>query len=78
MCGKSGNFIAGSRHIPMNQIPARLEELPRDTDIAVICHHGLRSQQVAIYLQRMGFPVINLEGGVDAWARDIDPDMSRY
>ncbi len=70
--------IPGSRHIPMEHIPARLDELPRERDIVVICHHGLRSQQVCIYLDRMGFSVLNLAGGVAAWAQQADPDMPRY
>jgi rhodanese-related sulfurtransferase len=45
----------------------------------VVCHHGMRSYQVAMYLERAGFPrVYNLQGGIDAWAREIDPAMPRY
>ena len=70
--------IPGSQHIPMERVPASLERLPRERDIVLICHHGLRSQQVGIYLQRMGFSVLNLTGGVAAWAEQIDPGMPRY
>ncbi len=73
--------IEGSQHIPMRQIPAAVEqeELDQDQDIVVICHHGIRSRQVAYYLEQHGFEkVINLEGGVEAWANDVDPTMPRY
>lgn len=71
--------IAGSRSLPMRRIPAALAELERDRDLVVICHHGIRSQQVANYLEHQGFDkVINLQGGVAAWARDVDPGMPTY
>ena len=65
--------------IPMGQIPVELEQLNPDREIVVICHHGIRSQQVGYYLEHVGFErVINLAGGVEAWARDIDLDMAVY
>ncbi len=71
--------IVGSTLIPMGQIPGRVEELDRDSDIVVICHHGGRSMQVAVFLERQGFSgVLNLAGGVDAWARSVDPTMPTY
>jgi len=71
--------IEGSRSMPMRQIPAALDELDRDRELVVICHHGIRSQQVSIYLDYQGFRnVINLQGGVAAWARDVDPQMPTY
>jgi rhodanese-related sulfurtransferase len=72
--------IAGSRLVPMGQIPAAAEDnLDPDVEIVVICHHGVRSMQVAAYLERRGFAkVINLFGGVDAWAKEIDPSMPLY
>jgi len=71
--------IEGSRSLPMRQIPAALGELDRDRELVVICHHGIRSQQVALYLDHQGFRnVINLQGGVAAWARDVDPAMPTY
>jgi rhodanese-related sulfurtransferase len=49
------------------------------SDIVVICHHGVRSQQVISFLQRQSVAaLVNLDGGVDAWARTIDPDMPVY
>ncbi|MFN3594891.1 MAG: rhodanese-like domain-containing protein [Thiobacillaceae bacterium] len=71
--------IEGAVSLPMNGIPARLAELPRDRDIVVICHHGVRSYHVARFLDHNGFTrVINLTGGVDAWAKEVDPTMPTY
>lgn len=71
--------ITGSCSIPMSQLVARLEELQPARPTVVICHHGVRSQHVAAYLERCGFAnVMNLVGGVDAWARTVDPSMPTY
>jgi rhodanese-related sulfurtransferase len=68
-----------SHHVPMNQIPARLAELDPEADTVVICHHGARSLQVGLFLERQGFTrVHNLAGGLDAWARSVDPAMPTY
>jgi rhodanese-related sulfurtransferase len=71
--------IEGSRLLPMGRIPAALGELDRERETVVICHHGIRSLQVARWLERQGFrQVTDLDGGLDAWARDIDPAMRTY
>ena len=71
--------IAGSLLIPMAQIPAELNELDKDRETVVICHHGIRSRQIGYYLEQAGFDnVINLKGGVDAWAKIIDKTMATY
>ena len=71
--------IAGSLHIPMGQVPAELSRLQADAPVVAICHHGARSYQVAMFLEQQGFSdVYNLQGGIDGWAREIDPDMARY
>ena len=71
--------LPGSLHIPMNLIPLRHNELPDDIPIIVYCHHGIRSLNVARYLAHVGFEnVANLQGGIDAWARQIDPSLPRY
>ncbi len=71
--------IAGSVLIPMGQVPAHLEELDKAREIVVICHHGIRSRHIGMYLEHTGFNnVINLEGGVEQWAADVDPTMRRY
>ncbi len=71
--------IPDSRLLPMQEIPARLQELPADTDIVVVCHHGMRSLQVANFLKQSGLErVYNLSGGIAAWAEQVDADMPRY
>lgn len=71
--------IEGSTLIPMGEIRSRFTELDRSSGIVVICHHGGRSMQVAVFLEREGFQdVHNLAGGVDAWARTVDPAMPTY
>jgi rhodanese-related sulfurtransferase len=71
--------IEGSRLLPMRQIPAAVRQLDAERETVVICHHGIRSRQVALYLEHQGFgKVINLEGGVAAWSQDVDPQMPRY
>ena len=71
--------IDNSQLIPMGQIASRIEQLNKDDEIVVICHHGIRSRAVAHYLEQQGFSdVINLTGGVEAWAREVDLDMPTY
>ncbi|WP_018950165.1 rhodanese-like domain-containing protein [Thioalkalivibrio sp. ALMg11] len=71
--------IEGSQLLPMGQIPTEYPDLNAEDEIVVICHHGVRSQQVCGFLDRAGFQhVINLTGGVDAWAREVDPHMPTY
>jgi rhodanese-related sulfurtransferase len=71
--------IAESRHVPMAQVPSRLAELDPQAETVVICHHGGRSMQVAMFLEKQGFArVHNLAGGLDAWARSVDPGMPTY
>ena len=71
--------VAGSRHIPMRQIPESLPDLPRDRLILVQCHHGGRSLRVAQFLRANGFTqATNVAGGIDAWAEQIDPGLPRY
>jgi rhodanese-related sulfurtransferase len=68
-----------SLHVPMNAVPARAGEFDPGADTVVICHHGARSFHVGLFLERRGFGrVYNLQGGVDAWARAIDPSMPIY
>ena len=66
-------------HIPMEELEFRTEELNPADDIVVYCHHGVRSAAVADYLRRLGFTQVrNLAGGLDAWARSVEPSMRRY
>jgi rhodanese-related sulfurtransferase len=63
----------------MNAIPARVNELDRDTPIACLCHHGGRSQQVANFLAQSGFNhLANVAGGIHAWASEVDSSVPRY
>ncbi len=72
--------IAGSTLIPMDQIPARVnQEFDPEDHIVVICHHGVRSANVAAWLLRQGFErVQSLRGGIDSWSRQIDPKVPTY
>src|SRR5947208_10510057 len=67
-------------HIPIEEIELRTEELNPDDEIVVYCHQGVRSAAVAQYLREQhGFKnVKNLAGGLDSWARTVDPTMRRY
>ena len=78
---------AQTLHLPMNEVPARLDEIgavggnaaqtPRP--IVCICHHGVRSAQVVAFLERQGLAsVYNLAGGIDAWSTDVDNSVPRY
>jgi rhodanese-related sulfurtransferase len=71
--------IEGAQLMPMNSVPARQEELDPETPVVCICHHGIRSMQVAAFLERNGFTdVFNLTGGVQAWAQQVDGAMPTY
>jgi rhodanese-related sulfurtransferase len=72
--------IAGTMHIPMREIPARIAELgPQDARIVVHCHHGGRSQRVMQFLRQQGFDQAqNMAGGIDAWSQQIDSSVPRY
>lgn len=65
--------------VPMQQIPARLAELDGERPVFVLCHHGMRSLQVAHFLERQGWPeVCNVHGGIDAWSREVDAGVALY
>jgi rhodanese-related sulfurtransferase len=71
--------LEGALHIPRAEISARADDLPTDQLLVVICHHGARSQMVVDFLRSAGFDnAVNLDGGIDAWACDVDPSMPRY
>ena len=71
--------IEGSKLVPMNTVPAHVEELDRAAHTVVICHHGTRSLNVTYWLRRQGFEnTQSLRGGVDAWARAVDPKVPVY
>ena len=71
--------IEGSTLLPMRQIHSAVEQMDHDRQTVVICHHGIRSRQVCVYLLQMGFTnVFNLAGGVQAWANEVDSSMPTY
>jgi rhodanese-related sulfurtransferase len=74
-----GEVDAECLHIPMQQLPQRLAELDPARPHAVLCHHGMRSLQVALFLSDRGMPrVCNIAGGIDAWSRRVDPRVACY
>ena len=70
--------IKHSIHIPMKNIPYRLDSLDRLKKYAIICHSGIRSQSVTNYLANLYFKVKNVIGGIDQWAIKVDKEMERY
>jgi rhodanese-related sulfurtransferase len=72
--------IEGSTLMPMGDVPGRaFQELDPEAHIVTICHHGMRSLNVAVWLRNQGFEnAQSLRGGIDAWAADIDPAVPRY
>ena len=71
--------LDGAVHVPMNEVAGRLAEIPRDVDIAVLCHLGARSYAVARYLLENGYEkVFNVAGGIDRYAAIVDPFIPRY
>jgi adenylyltransferase/sulfurtransferase len=71
--------IEGTRHIPLRELPGRLAELPGHGEIVTLCHHGLRSLKAREILKGAGFASVrSLAGGIDAWAREVDPGVPRY
>ena len=71
--------LEGATLLPLRELPARFGELDANADIIAICHHGGRSMQAAVFLERQGFARMhNLAGGIDAWARSVDPAVPVY
>jgi rhodanese-related sulfurtransferase len=72
--------IAGGLPMPMGEVPARaFQELDPDERLIVVCHHGIRSMNVTIWLRNQGFEQAqSLAGGIDAWSAEVDPSVARY
>jgi rhodanese-related sulfurtransferase len=72
--------LEGAKHIPMGDIPSRAhQELNPDDHIIVLCHHGVRSLSVANWLRQQGFEKAqSMRGGIDGWARTVDPKVPLY
>lgn len=67
------------RYIPLRDLPGRLAELDAQRPLLVLCHHGVRSLQATLFLWQHGYPhAYNIEGGIDAWSREVDPTVARY
>jgi rhodanese-related sulfurtransferase len=65
-------------NIPLSELPNRWTELPTDKPIATLCHHGVRSQQAALFLQAHGLDAESVAGGIDAWSLVVDDSVRRY
>ncbi len=72
--------IAGSVLMPMGDVPSRAnQELDPDERLVILCHHGMRSLNVAVWLRNQGFEQAqSLRGGIEAWASEVDPAVGRY
>lgn len=71
--------IEGSKLVPLGEVAQRLGELDQGQDLVAICHHGGRSMQVAMFLEKNGFSKVhNLSGGMDAWSKSVDPSVPVY
>jgi len=65
-------------HVPMNEVPARLAEIPADRPVVCACRSGARSARVAHFLKAQGRDAVNLDGGILAWSARIDPSIPQY
>ena len=71
--------IEGATLMPMRELPSRIAQIDETKEVVAICHHGGRSMQVAMFLEKQGFKrVHNLVGGIDAWSRTVDPSVPLY
>jgi rhodanese-related sulfurtransferase len=72
--------IPGSKLMPMGDVPTRAhQELDPDDPIVVVCHHGVRSMNVTVWLRQQGFEKAqSMRGGIDAWSRRIDVKVPTY
>ncbi len=71
--------LPNSLHAPMQQIPTTINDLDPEREVVVYCHTGVRSFHVGKFLEHNGFKnVVNLRGGIEAWAREVDKTMARY
>ena len=70
--------IGGSEPIPLATLHRAIGSVPRDRDIVVYCHHGIRSAHAVQLLRGAGFRARNLSGGIDRWSTEVDPSVRRY
>lgn len=73
------SHLPDTRLMPMRTVPARLFELDKHREIVIMCHHGVRSRMMTMFLEQQGFTAAyNLQGGIDAWSKQIDPLIPLY
>jgi rhodanese-related sulfurtransferase len=82
-CREAGELdlasLDGALHIPMGDIPSRLQQLDPERDLLVLCHHGQRSLSVTCYLRDQDYDRCwSVRGGIDLWSRRVDPELPRY
>ena len=65
-------------HIPLSSIPEKVEGLSKKKPLYVLCHHGVRSLKVALFLREEGFEAYSVRGGINAWAREVDSSVGFY
>lgn len=71
--------LTDSVNIPLNELPARAQELDPQQPLLILCHHGVRSEMAGRFLEQQGFSAVShLVGGIDAWSMAIDPSVPRY
>jgi|SRR5579871_5946754 len=72
--------IESAKLMPMGEVPSRAhQELDPEADVVVVCHHGVRSMNVTVWLRQQGFEKAqSLRGGIDAWSRRVDPSVPTY
>ncbi|MDC0349327.1 rhodanese-like domain-containing protein [Alphaproteobacteria bacterium] len=70
--------LQGFTHIPLSSIPENMAGLSNKKPLYVLCHHGVRSLKVALFLREEGFEAYSVRGGVDAWAREMDSSVGFY
>jgi rhodanese-related sulfurtransferase len=71
--------LPNALHVPLHELEDRIDELDPTRHVVCICHHGIRSAGAAAFLESLAFRAVsNLDGGIDAWARTVDPAMRRY
>ena len=71
--------LEASKNIPMGDVPMRVQELDPEEHLVVMCHHGVRSLSVTNWLRQQGFEKVqSMRGGIDGWARTVDPKVPLY
>lgn len=70
--------IEGSLLMPLSQLQQHIATLDKNMPVAVICHHGIRSAHACYFFEKAGFDAINISGGIDLWARELDKSMAIY